>query len=229
MYWKRGAQQKLKNLGAEASSKTADLATLSEALKDAFAIEDSPIWMDTSTSKYCRNLENSVGGMEKLAEITGSRGYERFTGNQIAKMMAERPQEMAECERISLVSSFLGSVLLGDYAPIDFSDGSGMNLLDLKKKEWDNELLEAVATAGSLHQGNQGERGAEMMRRKLGKPARCDEILGKISRYFIEKYGFAAGCEIVTFTGDNPSSLAGMNLETGDIVISLGTSGKDPI
>lgn len=39
---------------------------------------------------------------------------------------------MDNTERISLISSFLCCILLGDYAPIDLSDGAGMNLLDLK-------------------------------------------------------------------------------------------------
>ena len=81
---------------------------LHEQLGSAFSVHDSPIWMDSSTrftlinlafiilllisSTECASLEASVGGAEQLAEITGSRAYERFTGNQIAKLARERPE-----------------------------------------------------------------------------------------------------------------------------------------
>lgn len=60
--------------------------TLAEQLSDGFAIDQSPIWQDASTTKECRSLENLVGGPQALADLTGSKGYERFTGNQIAKV-----------------------------------------------------------------------------------------------------------------------------------------------
>jgi len=40
------------------------------------------------------------------------------------------------------VSNFLASLFLGDYAPIDWSDGSGMNLLNIHTKDWEDLLLE---------------------------------------------------------------------------------------
>ena len=40
-------------------------------LGNAFSISDSPVWMDSSTSKECTMLERAVGGAQALANITG--------------------------------------------------------------------------------------------------------------------------------------------------------------
>ncbi len=45
--------------------------------------------------------------------------------NQIQKIYEKQRSAYDNTERISLVSSFLASLLTGDYAPIDLSDASG--------------------------------------------------------------------------------------------------------
>jgi len=202
VYWKNGARKSIQNLNPEDS--------LEPQLKHLFSVEAGPIWMDSSTTEYCRKLEEKVGGAEKVAEISGSRAYERFTGNQIQKVYATQPDVYESTERISLVSSMLATMLCGDYAPIDVSDGSGMNLLDIKTRDWSNELLEATAPH---------------LLAKLGPVASSEAIAGSIDSYFVQKYGFSEQCQVITCSGDNPCSLAGLKVSTpGDICISLGTS-----
>jgi xylulokinase len=92
VYWKKGSLEIIKNL-KESNS-------LMEQLKNCFVCE-SPIWMDSSTQEICDELEENIGGFDKLAEITGSRAYCRFTLSQIAKQF--RLKNLENCERISLV------------------------------------------------------------------------------------------------------------------------------
>ncbi|KAJ4456422.1 putative Xylulose kinase [Paratrimastix pyriformis] len=113
-------------------------------LKNSFSLLESPIWMDTSTNVQCRELETAMGGADALCRATGSRAYERFSGPQIMRIRSERPQVYSATERISLVSSFIPSLLAGRVAPIDASDASGMNLLDITTGQWHMKCLSAV-------------------------------------------------------------------------------------
>ncbi|XP_071340366.1 xylulose kinase isoform X1 [Trachinotus anak] len=201
VYWRRGASQTLNRLNPDQN--------LYQLLQDSFSVSDCPVWMDSSSRQQCQDLQAAAGGALRLAEITGSRAYERFTGNQIAKLRQSRPDQYQDTERISLVSSFAASLFLGDYAAIDYSDGSGMNLLDIRTRKWSEICLEA--TAPHLDQ-------------LLGAPLPSTSVLGPVSSYFVHRYGFSESCRVVAFTGDNPASLAGMRLQQGDIAVSLGTS-----
>jgi xylulokinase len=202
VWLKTGARQVLRGLSPD--------RPLAEQLKGVFSVEDSPIWMDASTRRQCEQREAAMGGAQRVAEISGSRAYERFTGNQIAKIYQQSPEAYEATERIALVSSFVATLLAGDYAPIDVSDGSGMNLLNIRTRQWDAAALDCTAPD---------------LARRLGAAAPSHTAVGAIHRHFVERYGFPAGCRVIAGSGDNPCSLAGLRLqESGDIAISLGTS-----
>uniref|UniRef100_A0A182FIZ4 Xylulose kinase n=1 Tax=Anopheles albimanus TaxID=7167 RepID=A0A182FIZ4_ANOAL len=202
LFWSRAGIESLRNLDA-------DKFLHAQIDDSAFTIHRTPIWMDATTSLQCEEMETAVGGRIKMVEITGSKCYERFSGPQIRKIFQNRPDCYRNTERISLVSSFLASIFIGDVAPIDCADGSGMNLLDIHSQDWSDLCLNACAPG---------------LYAKLAKPSATSSVIGNICPFFVKRYNFNAACKVVTFTGDNLSALAGINVGQDWLALSLGTS-----
>ena len=184
--------------------------SLVENLHGVFACKTSPIWMDSSTAAECAEIRKKLGGIKYTASRTGSDAFERFTGPQIRKFFKTEPDAYKKTFSIALVSSFLASLLAGKIAPIDFGDGAGMNLMDIRNKVWSMEALKATAPSLKL---------------KLPPLAPSGWVIGKVSNYFVQKFGLNPETLATTWTGDNPASVIGLGLiKPGQIAVSLGTS-----
>ncbi|KAF9269170.1 D-xylulose kinase [Marasmius fiardii PR-910] len=203
VYWSEDAKEILASLDPS--------KTLSSQLSPrAFSYQKAPIWQDSSTGQECQSIEDAIGGPQKLADISGSRAYHRFTGAQIARIRRLFPDVYKATSRVSLISSFIPSLFLGEIAPIEISDASGMNLMDVLSCKWDERLLEICG-------------GAEL-RSKIGpEPVPGGSILGKICSWWIRRWGFSPDCIIAPFTGDNPATVVALSFP-GDALLSLGTS-----
>lgn len=186
---------------------------LRDQLEPAFSREIIPNWQDSSTVPECSAITIAAGGPQALAQITGSSAHTRFTGAQIMKFARKEPKAYAATGRISLVSSYITTLLcLGDVKPIDESDACGMNLYDIKERCWSKQLLDTVDPSGAL-EGKLGE---------VEKDAGA--VVGTIGRWFVERYGFDASCVVLPGTGDNPATFLSLNLGAGEGMVSLGTS-----
>ncbi|KIY53374.1 D-xylulose kinase [Fistulina hepatica ATCC 64428] len=176
----------------------------------AFSKQRCPIWQDSSTTRECRELEHAVGGPQALADLTGSRGYERFTGTQIKRIRRIAPDIYNASAHISLVSSFMPSLFLGKIAPIEIADASGMNLMNIMTSKWNDVLLDAA--------------GGSELRAKVGpEPVLGGTHLGTVHCYWVKRWGFSPECIVAPFTGDNPATVVALSAP-GDALLSLGTS-----
>ncbi|MFI5178960.1 MAG: xylulokinase [Vicinamibacterales bacterium] len=198
------------NAGAAERWRTPDASRpLAGQLAGIFARPVAPIWLDTSTTLECEEITGAVGGASTLAALTGSRAFERFTAAQIRRCYKREPGAYAASARIHLVSSFLASLLIGADAPLDPGDASGMNLMDLARRAWAPDALDATAPG---------------LAAKLPPIVPPDTIVGTLAPYWRRRYGLP-GAAVVVWSGDNPSSLIGTGLvEEGRAAISLGTS-----
>jgi xylulokinase len=184
--------------------------SLVQNLRGVLSRSTAPIWMDSSTAKECSFIRQKLGGIKKTAEATGSDAFERFTGPQIRKFYLKKPAAYRQTAKVCLVSSFMASLLAGKIAPIDFGDGAGMNLMDIRKKRWHAAALRATAPG---------------LAGKLPPLAAAGQAIGPVSPYFVAKFGINPEAVATVWTGDNPASVIGLGLiKPGQAAISLGTS-----
>ncbi|KAG9054677.1 hypothetical protein FS842_004476 [Serendipita sp. 407] len=203
VYWDDAASPLLQKLDA-----TQPLAC--QLVPEAFSTCKCPIWQDSSTTEECQIIEKELGGSHTVSNLTGSRAYERFTGAQIFKLYRKHRGIYDATGHISLISSFLASLFLCAIAPIEVSDASGMNLMDIETHKWSKEILEVC--------------GGPTLRAKLGpEPVEGGTVMGTIGKWWVDRWGFKPSCIIAPFTGDNPSTVVSLSSH-GDVILSLGTS-----
>ena len=209
VYLNKNASIIFSNLQRQESS-TLELETL---LAGAFSYPTAPIWMTANTVSQANHVREVVGGKSVMIQLSGSDAPLRFTGAVIRRVAEQFPEEYASTEKIQLISSFIPAVLTGNpNVPIDIGNGCGMSLMNYSDKNWDKELIDATAD------GLPGS--SEDLLKKLPELTTPDTVVGNISTYFVEKYGFSEECAIIAGSGDNPQAKVPIS---GDL-LSLGTS-----
>lgn len=135
------------------------------------------------------------------------------------------------------MSSFLPSLLLGHPAPLDHSDASGMNLLDIWSQQW---CARPPWSAAPSRRSNARRHPAPRVRwpaaleacaegedltALLGDPVPSHMGLGAPSPFAQQRYGLSSRALVAPGSGDNPCTLVGMGITRPQCVgISLGTS-----
>ena len=113
------------------------LVTLDE--KD-HVIRPAILWNDGRTSEETNYL-NEVVGRNRLSEYTANIAFAGFTAPKILWMQKNEPQLWARVKKIMLPKDYLAYRLSGTFCT-DYSDASGMLLLDVKNRCWSKEMME---------------------------------------------------------------------------------------
>ena len=235
---------------SDQSSKGAWGETFESLLESSqFSSPDASIWMDSSTNKEVAALCHN--GFGKICqEITGSYPTARFSALQVAKVrrignFGRTTTKCATCDetagniatntkKVELISAFATNIMsdcnISDHPCADYSDGSGMNILDVNNpsKGYDEritEILDSVTCDGKRATPTHIPSVNKLM---SPPPVLSTARMGNnLSNLFASKLGVSPiNKHVIIGTGDNPATIAGVNLTNpgADILISLGTS-----
>lgn len=176
--------------------------------KNNDVIRKSIIWCDQRTAKECQEITIKVGA-ERLIEITANPALTGFTASKIMWVKNNEPENYNKCAHILLPKDYVRLILTGEYAT-EVSDASGMQLLDITKRQWSDEILSKLGIDKAL----------------LGKVYESPEITGTITKKIAELTGLAEGTIVVGGAGDNAAAAVGTGVVTdGKAFTTIGTSG----
>ena len=108
--------------------------------KEDKVIRPAILWNDGRTAKQTDYL-NQVIGKEKLSEYTANIAFAGFTAPKILWMKENEPENFAKIAKIMLPKDYLAYRLSGSFCT-EYSDASGMLLLDVEHKCWSAKMLE---------------------------------------------------------------------------------------
>ncbi len=171
-------------------------------------IRPTILWNDGRTAKQVDYL-NHVIGKEKLSEMTANIAFAGFTAPKILWMRENEPENFARIAKIMLPKDYINYILTGVHA-CDYSDASGMLLLDVEHKCWSKEMLEICGIS-------------ENQMPKLFESYDC---IGTVKPEIAKALGIPAAVKVCTGAGDNAAAAVGTGVVgEGGCNISLGTSG----
>ena len=171
-------------------------------------IRPAILWNDGRSTAQTDYLNQTIG-KQQLSEYTANIAFAGFTAPKILWMKENEPQNFARICKIMLPKDYLIYRLSGNFAT-DYSDASGMLLLDVKRRCWSQQML---SICGITEQ-------------QLPKLHESYEVVGTLLPQLAEQLGLPSSVRIVAGAGDNAAAAIGTGtVGEGSCNLSLGTSG----
>ena len=167
-------------------------------------IRPAILWNDGRTYQEVAYL-NDVIGKKKLSQLTANIAFAGFTAPKLLWVQKNEPENFKRIRKIMLPKDFINYKLTGVHA-CDYSDASGMLLLDVEHKCWSKEMLDICGVTMS----------------QMPKLFESYEVIGNVTA----DIGLPKTAKVVGGAGDNAAAAVGTGtVGDGACNISLGTSG----
>ncbi len=166
------------------------------------------IWCDVRTQKQCEELNEWLGA-ERLLQLTCNPALVNFTLTKFLWVREHEPQNWERVRSVMLPKDYVRFRLTGERA-IDVADASGTLLLDVARRKWSEEVLQA----------------AKIERALLPSLHESPDVCGKVTPDAAAATGLATGTPVVAGAGDQAAGATGMGIvAAGAVSATIGTSG----
>ena len=171
------------------------------------ALRYSIIWADLRSTRQAEKVAERIEP-ERVYELTGHRLSASYSATKIMWIRENEPDIYKKASKFIHAKDFVVCRLTGNIFS-DFSDATGMNLLNIESLEWSEELLGATGI----------ERG------KLPDLLESTSVAGKVTKEAASESGLMEGTSVVIGGGDGPCATCGAGVvRGGEAYIYLGTS-----
>ena len=176
--------------------------------KDDQVIRPAILWNDGRTTEETDYLNNEIG-KETLSKYTANIAFTGFTAPKILWVKKNEPENFAKITKIMLPKDYLAYCLSGSFCS-DYSDASGMLLMDVEHKCWSKEMMDICGVTEE----------------QLPKLYESYEVVGSLKPEVAAELGLSENVKIIAGAGDNAAAAVGTGtVGDGRCNISLGTSG----
>ncbi|MDI9497572.1 MAG: xylulokinase [Bacillota bacterium] len=176
--------------------------------EDGRVLRPSIIWCDQRTGEQAAWLEREIG-RERLVAVTANPAITGFTAAKLLWVRDHEPDVYRRTRHILLPKDYIRYRLTGAFAT-EVSDASGMQLLNIGKRDWDAPLLADLRIDRAL----------------LADVYESPDISAHVSAEGAAATGLLAGTPVAGGAGDNAAAAVGTGVVTeGRAFTTIGTSG----
>jgi xylulokinase len=215
--WWRASQEAVRSLLARTgvSPKAISAIGLSGQMHGAVLLDEAGevlrpaiIWCDQRTEQECRWLDREVGPA-RLLELTANPALTNFTLTKLLWVRTHEPAIWSRVRHVLLPKDYVRYRLSGEFA-IDVADASGTLMLDVVRRRWSQEMMDAVNIDAAV----------------LPALFESSEVCARVSDQGAAATGLPVGTPIVAGAGDQAAGAVGMGItRPGTVSATLGTSG----
>ena len=175
---------------------------------DLKVIRPALLWCDGRTTAQCRAIAQRVDEASLRAWVSNP-PLEGFTLPKILWLRDTEPAAFARLAKVLLPKDYIRLQLSGMLAT-EYSDAAGTLLLDVGKRQWSTDMIDAMELSPSL----------------LPELGGSTDVLGRVSARAAAATGLVPGTPIVGGGADNACGAVGVGaVAPGAVVASWGTSG----